>query len=136
MTPLARLNIYREAFNARDLPGTLALFADHALFEMPLLGQRLIGKAEIAAGLQIIFALTESARLQLSNTQESPTLIIAEGSLQAKLHRDEHPAELPCAVVLESRESRIGRLSMYLDARPRRLWADGRIFATPPSGQV
>jgi ketosteroid isomerase-like protein len=136
MTMLARLNVYREAFNARDLSGAMALFEDHALFEMPLFGQRLVGKAEIAAGLRQVFALTESAQLQLSHSKESATLIIAEGSLRAKLHRDEHSAEIPCAVVLETRETLIGRLSMYLDARLHRLWADGPIFPVSQPGRV
>jgi ketosteroid isomerase-like protein len=136
MTLLAQWNGYREAFNARDLTGTLALFADQALFELPLLGQRLVGRREIAAGLGRIFALSESARLLVSATKESPTLIIAEGSLRAKLHRDEHPTEIPLAVVVESREGLIGRLSIYLDARLHRLWADGPLFPAAQSGQV
>jgi hypothetical protein len=130
MTMLARLNDYRDAFNARDLPGTLALFADQALFELPLLGQRLVGKREIAAGLQRIFALTESARLRVSGAKESPTLVIAEGLLQARLHRDPLSTEIPLAVVIEGREALIGRLSMYLDARLHRLWSDGPLFPT------
>jgi ketosteroid isomerase-like protein len=137
MTMLARLNVYRDAFNARDLSGTLALFADQALFEMPLLGQRLVGKREIATGLQRIFALTESVKLQVSAAKESPTLAIAEGLLQAKLYRDPHPAAIPLAVVIEVREALIGRLSMYFDARLHRLWSDGPLFpAAQPSGQA
>ena len=128
MTMQARLHGYREAFNARDFTATLALFADQAIFEMPLLGQRLLGRREIAAGLRRIFAVTESALIQVSATKQSPTLIIAEGGLRAKLHRDPQASDLPLAVVLESRETLIDRLSMYLDARTHRLWADGPLF--------
>ena len=130
MTSEAQLHAYREAFNRRDLTAALMLFAEHAVFEMPLLGQRLFGKREIAVGLQRIFDVTESAHIQLSGAKESPNVVIAEGRLQAKLHRDTHAVEIPLAIVLESRHNDIMRLSTYLDARPYRLWADGPLFAS------
>ena len=130
MTIQARLNAYREAFNGRDLTAALMLFAEHAVFEMPLLGQRLFGKREIAIGLQRICEVTESAQIQLSGAKESQNLIIAEGRLQAKLHRDAHAVDIPLAVVLETQQNDIMRLSTYLDARPYRLWTDGTLFAS------
>ena len=126
----AQLNAFRDAFNRRDLPAALMLFAEHAVFEMPLLGQRLFGKREIAIGLQRIFEVTESAQIQLSGVKESQNLIIAEGRLQAKLHRDAHAVDIPLAVVLETQQNDIMRLSTYLDARPYRLWTDGTLFAS------
>ena len=129
MTSEAQLHAYREAFNRRDLTAALMLFAEHAVFEMPLLGQRLFGKREIAVGLQRIFDVTESAHIQLSGAKETPNVAIAEGRLQAKLHRDTHAVEIPLAIVLETRQNDIVRLSTYLDARPYRLWADGPLFA-------
>jgi len=74
----AQLNAYRDAFNGRDLTAALMLFAEHAVFEMPLLGQRLFGKREIAIGLQRIFEVTESAQIQLSGAKESQNIVIAE----------------------------------------------------------
>lgn len=129
MTIEAQLNAYRDAFNGRDLAAALRLFAEHAVFEMPLLGQRLFGRREIAAGLERIFEVTQSAEIRLSGAKQSQHLVIAEGRLQAKLHRDAHAVEMPLAVVLEARQERIVRLSTYLDARPHRLWADGTLFA-------
>ena len=129
MTPQVQLNAYRDAFNRRDLNEALMLFADHAVFEMPLLGQRLFGKREIAAGHQRIFEVTQSAQIHISTTKESQKLIIAEGRLRAKLHRDAYAVEIPLAVVLEAQEN-ITRISTYLDARPYRLWADGILFAS------
>jgi len=130
MTIQAQLNAYRDAFNGRDLTAALMLFAEHAVFEMPLLGQRLFGKREIAIGLQRIFEVTESAQIQLSGAKESENIVIAEGRLRAKLHRDAHAADIPLAVVLEARQIDIVRLSTYLDARPYRLWTDGTLFAS------
>jgi len=130
MTIQAQLNAYRDAFNGRDLTAALMLFAEHAVFEMPLLGQRLFGKREIAIGLQKIFEVTESAQIQLSGAKESQNIVIAEGRLKAKLHRDAHAVEIPLAVVLEAQRNDITRLSTYLDARPYRLWTDGTLFAS------
>jgi len=129
MTTQAQLNAYQDAFNRRDLTSTLSLFAEHAVFEMPLLGQRLFGKREIAVGLQRIFDVTESAQLQLSGAKGSKNVVIAEGRLRAKLHRDAHAVEISLAVVLEATQNDITRLSTYLDARPYRLWTDGTLFA-------
>ena len=123
------MNAYRDAFNRRDLEATLSLFAAHALFEMPLLGQRLFGKAEIAAGLHRIFEITEFAELRFLREKRSQGVRIAEGQLRTKLHRDAREVEIPLAVVLESRRGSIARLSTYLDARPFRLWADGPLLA-------
>jgi len=130
MTMRDQLEAYRDAFNRRDLNEALTLFAERALFEMPLLGQRLFGKREIAAGLQRIFEVTQSAQIQISDAKESQKLIIAEGLLRAKLHRDTHAVEIPLAVVLEAQENDIARLSTYLDARPYRLWSDGPLFGS------
>ena len=124
------LDTYCRAFNERSLDGAIAQFADHAVFELPLLGQRLFGRAEIAAGLRRIFAVTERARLTFTDVSASGQVLIAEGELQAKLHRDTAPVALPTAIVLESKDGKIARLSTYLDARPYRLWSDGPIFAT------
>ncbi len=130
MTMQDQLEAYRGAFNRRDLDSALMLFAERAVFEMPLLGQRLFGKLEIAAGLRRIFEVTQSAQIQFSGAKESKKLVIAEGQLRAKLHRDTHAVEIPLAVVLEAQENDILRLSTYLDARPHRLWADGPLFAS------
>jgi ketosteroid isomerase-like protein len=129
MTSETPLHAYREAFNRRDLTAALMLFAEHAVFEMPLLGQRLFGKQEIAVGLQRIFEVTESAQIQFSGAKQSQNVAIAEGRLLAKLHRDTRAVDIPLAIVLETRQDDILRLSTYLDARPYRLWADGPLFA-------
>jgi ketosteroid isomerase-like protein len=129
MTLKTNLDAYCRAFNARSLDATLSLFADHALFELPLLGQRLFGRDEIAQGLKRIFALTETAGFEFPEVAESDRVLIAEGQLQAKLHRDPAPVAMTAAITLEARDGKIARLSTYLDARPYRLWTDGPIFA-------
>jgi SnoaL-like domain len=130
MSPRDQLENYCEAFNRRDLEKALGLFAVRALFEMPLLGQRLIGRREIAAGLARMFELTHSAAIHISAVEEAALLVMGEGRLIAQLHRDPAPVNIPLAVALESDAGGIARLSMYLDAHPYRLWTDGPIFAS------
>lgn len=132
-SPQVQLDEYCKAFNGRALSTALDLFSAHALFEMPLLGQRLVGVPEIEAGLRRIFDTTESAAIELSCTRETTSTIIGEGRLRAKLHRDGVEIETPIALVLESKDGCISRLSQYLDARPYRLWSDGPIFAQSAS---
>jgi hypothetical protein len=130
MTPQDLLKVYCDAFNRRELDEALAPFAVRALFEMPLLGQRLIGRREIGAGLARVFELTQSAAIELSVIEEAGQLAMAEGLLTARLYRDPAPVSIPLAIALELEEQGIARLSMYLDARPYRPWADGPVFAS------
>jgi hypothetical protein len=127
------LDAYCRAFNERSLDGALALFSHQALFEMPLLGQRLFGTGEIAVGLRSIFDVTESAEIRFIHAHENERVIIAEGSMTAKLHRDDEAVRIPLAITLAVENGLISRLSIYLDAWRYRLWADGPIFATTTS---
>ena len=134
MSLKTQLDAYCETFNRREGSAALALFCERSLFEFPLLGQRLVGRAEIGAGLARIFEVTESAALSVAAHQESPTMIIAEGRLDAKLYRDAAAVAIPLAVALEADAGHISRLSIYLDARAHRLWSDGLLC--PPTGEV
>jgi ketosteroid isomerase-like protein len=123
------LQAYCTAFAAKDVEAILALFGRNSLYELPLLGQRLVGHGEIRAGLARVFDLAESCAIEIFGLK-SATTTIAEGRLRAKLHRDREPVEMPLAIVMATEDGLISRLSTYLDARPCRLWSDGPIFAT------
>lgn len=129
MTATSALNAYLEAFAVKNIAAATGLFAEGAVFELPLLGQRLVGRREIEAGLARIFALAERCAFEIDAMQSAPGATIAEGRLKAKLHRDRDPVEMPAALVMQARDGAITRLSAYLDARPYRLWSDGPIFA-------
>lgn len=129
MTVAPPLQAYLDAFAAKDAEAASALFADSAVYELPLLGQRLVGRHEIKAGFTRIFALAERCAFEIDATQSAAGATIAEGRLKAKLHRDRDPVEMPAALVMQARDGVIARLSTYLDARPYRLWSDGPIFA-------
>jgi ketosteroid isomerase-like protein len=129
MTATPEFQAYLDAFAAMNAGAVAALFAENALYELPLLGQRLVGRREIEAGLARAFALAERCAFEIDAAQSSGTATIAEGRLKAKLHRDRDPVEIPTALVLQTRGGAIARLSTYLDARPYRLWSDGPVFA-------
>ena len=129
MTPDDLLRAYCAAFGARDAKAVHSLFAPNGLYELPLIGQRLVGSAEVYAGLRRAFALLETAAIEITAVKSTAALAIGEGTLRAKLHRDRAGVEMPFAIVLESSAGRIDRLSTHLDARPCRLWVDGPIFA-------
>jgi len=120
---------YCRAFRDGDTEAALALFHAESRFELPLLGQRLVGRAELRAGHDLIAGLTASRSIELSGRRAKPNLAIAEGVLHARLHRDPAAVSIPMALVAHTRDDRLARLSFYLDARPYRLWADGPILA-------
>jgi ketosteroid isomerase-like protein len=120
---------YCRAFGARDASAVAALFEERGLYELPLLGQRLVGPAEIRVGLERAFAMIERCAIEIADVKSSPRIVIAEGRLTAKLHRDATPMDAPLAIVAECRDARLSRLATHLDARPYRLWSDGPIFA-------
>jgi ketosteroid isomerase-like protein len=129
MTAEGAFQAFCRAFEARNAEAVLSLFDENGFYEMPLLGQRLVGAGEIDAGFQRIFSLVERCAIEPRIIKSLSTTTIAEGRLSAKLHRDSNPLDLPCAIVLRTRAGKISRLSTYLDARPYRLWADGPILA-------
>jgi ketosteroid isomerase-like protein len=124
------LRAYCHAFAARDTDGLVALFDRGAVYELPFLGQRLVGHGEIRAGLARVFSLMETCSIEVSDLKSQSDTAIAEGRLNAKLHRDRQPIAAPLAMVMTISGEKISRLSTYLDARPFRLWSDGPIFAT------
>ena len=119
---------YGRAFAAADLTGALALFDTTARFELPLVGQRLVGARELEAGHALIFSLTATRAIEIRACRSLPGLAIAEGILHARLHRDPGAERIPMALVARAEDERLARLSFYLDARPYRLWADAPIL--------
>ena len=97
-----------------------------------LLGQRLVGKREIQAGLDHLLAVTERFDVEINGVRAAAGRVIAEGILASKLRRDHDLKSRPVAMVLEEEEGRISRLSVYLDSRHERPWVDGPIFGAAP----
>lgn len=107
---------YCGSFNARDLDPLVSLFWPYALFEMPMLGQRIFGACEIRSGHQKILDAIAYARIDISAFKISGPVIIAEGSLESKLLPDSETVEMPLAMTMQDVDRKIVRLSVHLDA--------------------
>ncbi len=142
MSPDDAIRTYCTAFEAGDADAIVALFAPNGLYEMPFLTPpRLVGAAEIRAGMARIFALTEARRVRLDQVKAAGPAAIAEGRFEATVPRDDVTITVPFAMVAETAgamvaetadamvDSGLKRLSLYCDARPWRLWTDGPVMA-------
>ena len=130
MSPDDAIRAYWAAFEAGDAEAIAALFAPNGLYETPFLTPtRLIGGAEIRAGLERSFAVTEARRVTLDQVKAAGHAAIAEGRFEATVPRDGETITVPFAMVAEAAEDGVRRLSLYCDARPHRLWTDGPVMA-------
>ncbi|MEX2647947.1 MAG: nuclear transport factor 2 family protein [Alphaproteobacteria bacterium] len=125
----AAIRAYCAAFAARDADSIVALFAERGLYEMPLLRTRMVGSAEIAAGLARAFAIMTACSIELQRVRANGATALAEGTMTATVAREPRPMTAPFALVAAMAGDRVGRLSVYLDARPHRLWSDGSVLA-------
>jgi len=129
MTPSQAIQLHNDAYGARDADTLLEALAPGCLYEMPLLRSRMVGRHEIAEGLRLAFAATTGCTMAITRIRESGDTAIAEGVMTAQLARERETVEVPFALVAQAGEGGINRISVYLDAKPFRLWADGPILA-------
>lgn len=129
MSPREAIALHNGAYESRDAAALLDALAPGCLYEMPLLRSRMVGRAEIAEGLRLAFAATTRCRLEITRSRESAGAALVEGVMTADLAREKTSATLPFAMVAEAGSNGITRMSLYLDAKPFRLWADGPVMA-------
>jgi ketosteroid isomerase-like protein len=122
------LQAFCRAFASKDADQTAALFDPKGVCELPLIGQRLVGRREIQIGFLRAFSVIDSCSILARSVRSSAGGTIAEGRLRAKVRRDPDPIEAALAAVLIEEAGRIARLSFYFDAAPFRSWCDGPIF--------
>ncbi|MEX1109649.1 MAG: nuclear transport factor 2 family protein [Dongiaceae bacterium] len=128
-TPDQLVRQFCAGFSVRDTASLAGLFGPQALFEFPFLQPRLVGRAEIRAGLDRAFAIADRIAMELRTVKESGGHAIAEGRMDAHVARDDRSIAVPFAIVAEVRDGKLGRLSIYCDAHPYRLWTDGPVMA-------
>lgn len=130
MTPTEAIDAYCHAFAARDTRRAVALFAEGALYEMPLLRGRMVGKAEIQAGLVRAFEIMTACTIDMGPVMATGASAIGEGVMTAATTRG--LARIPFALVAVVEGGLLRRLSVHLDARPYRPWSDGPVLAVAP----
>ena len=130
MAPDDAIRAYCTAFDNRDVDAIAALFAVNGLFEMPFLKPgRLVGGAEIRAGLSRAFQVVASGQSTIRRIKSTGHQAIAEGAFRADVPRDGATITVPFAMVAERGDGGLARLTVYCDARPYRLWSDGPVMA-------
>lgn len=130
MSPDDAIRAYCAAFDDRDVEAIATLFAANGLYEMPFLKPgRLVGAAEIRAGLTRAFEVVARGTTSVQQIKTLGAQAIAEGVLTADIPRDGASITVPFAMVAESGDDGLARLTVYCDARPYRLWSDGPVMA-------
>jgi aminomethyltransferase len=119
------LRIYCEAFERRAADELVQLFADDAVFELPLHDGRIVGRTAILDEIRTALRGLKNIKVILEHIVESGTEVFAEGIFQADpigIHPrvDGTPVRLDfkfVAIVTVS-DGRVTRWSEYFDTKP------------------
>lgn len=125
MTPRQLLETYCDAFARREAERIGPLFADDAVFDLPLQDDRLQGREVIAEEMHWSLLGLEDIEVELGHVMEGPDDVMAEGIFRAvplavPPKVDGTPARLDFrfVAVLVAKDGKIARLSEYFDTRP------------------
>lgn len=126
--PAEALLAYAGAFEKKDAEFIGNATSSGSLVESPMLKpSRLFDRREILSGHHGSFASIKSASFDLSQPAEKGQVAITEGIL--KVERTNGKTEThPLSIVVETEHGKLHRLSLYFDARFRRLWSDKTIL--------
>ncbi len=119
--------IYIGAFEAMDAD-IISELSSHALVEIPLLKpNRLFGKSEILRGHTAIFASLEKASFlitgELAETQHA-AICFSDTQISRNSGEAEHYV---MALVAETKNEQLHRISLYFNSRNVRRWSDETI---------
>ncbi|MGH6719023.1 MAG: nuclear transport factor 2 family protein, partial [Alphaproteobacteria bacterium] len=135
MTPAMLLHAYCAAFAARDVAAIERLFAADAVCDLPLLDERLVGRAHVVREVATAIRGLADIEVALGAVTEDGRVAMAEGLFRSELvgHPpavDGTPARLDFrfVAVVEARDGAIMRLSEYLDTKPLKPWERQRLF--------
>ncbi len=128
ISPKRIMETYIGAFEAKDANTILNLIGDRALVELPLLKpNRLFGSLEVHRGHQAVFLSADSIHFSIDDSiVQNETAAIALGHLGITRH-DGSSENHEIGVVVEKKEQLLHRISIYLNSRDIRRWADETI---------
>jgi ketosteroid isomerase-like protein len=125
--PAIALINYASAFSNKDSARIAGLLAERALVEIPMLQpNRLFGPIETRRGHDAIFSSLDTVAMDLGKPETKGNIAIACGTL--RIERNKSIDESPVALVAETCESGLARVSFYMEARNKRLWVDQAIL--------
>ena len=127
LMPEAALTGYADALTAKDMTSVLAIFSRRSLLELPMMKPgRLVGLREIEDAHQAIFRSLESIEIKLGDTAADASHAIATGTVSiTRTSGEQRTDEL--AIVAETGDTGLDRISLYMDARNARAWSDIKV---------
>ena len=135
LTARGALELYCDAFARRAADELAPLFADDAVYDLPLQHGRLHGRDAIMREIRTALRGLKNIEVQLEHVLESGDSASCEGVFRSEHvgippHVDGRPARLDFrfAAVVEMAGGRIARLSEYFDTKPLKPLERTRIY--------
>jgi aminomethyltransferase len=135
MRPGELLRAYCAAFAAGDMAAIEAMFAEDAVCDIPLLDERLTGRAHIVREIATAIRGLKDIRVQIGTLIEGESDAMAEGLFFGELlghpaHVDGTPqrTDFRFVAVVEAKGGKITRLSEHFDTKPLKPWQRQRLF--------
>ncbi len=117
VTAAEAIEVVCDAWTRLDNDAIAAGFADDGVFDDPLHERRLVGRDEIRETNAGVVAALRQCRVTLGRVVEDGNVGFAEGRFEA-VDADGNAMDFPFAMVVETRDGEIARLSEYFDTRP------------------
>ena len=128
LSPLDGLEAAIAAMTGLDPAKLVAMCHPRALFEIPMLKpSRLYGRDEIGRGMTAAFADVRNMRFCIERSGVTGNVAIGSGTLSVA-RRSAADEQHEIGIVAEIEDAMLARLSLYLNARHRRLWSDPAIL--------
>jgi aminomethyltransferase len=125
MTPRQALETYCDAFARREPDRIEPLFAEDAVFDLPLQDGRLHGREAIMAEMRTALRGLEDIEVELGHVMEGASDVFAEGvfraapvAIPAKLNGTPARLDFRFVAVVEMKDGKIARLTEHFDTRP------------------
>jgi glycine cleavage system aminomethyltransferase T/ketosteroid isomerase-like protein len=135
MSPRRLLELYCDAFARRAADEIEPLFAEDAVFDLPLQDARVQGRDKITRELRTALRGLENIVVEFEHVLEDDRSVFAEGIFRSEHvglppHVDGHPHRLDFkfVAVVEAENGRITRWSEYFDTKPLKPRERTRIY--------
>lgn len=109
---------YIERFVAGDVEGTIALFHDQALVEIPLLPERAYGPSAVRNAVTGAVTSVTDVKITLNELVATPAIALADGEFFGTSTGELPNLDFGFGLVVEARDGLITRLTEYFDTDP------------------
>jgi uncharacterized protein (TIGR02246 family) len=106
------------AWERGDPEGLAALFDDDGVYEDPLKGDPMVGRAQILEDNREAMAAIEDCRVEIRHLVADDAVAMAEGSFASRLADGSGRLDFAFAITVEMQQGRIARAAEFFDTRP------------------